>query len=63
MSGVCFRALDSSIHRFYLDLSIKGPGALKERPHELLWTLCSKYISVVCTTYVCRKQIATAVTF
>ena len=37
--GLCFWTLDPLIDRFYSNLSIKGSGAQKQRPHKLLWTL------------------------
>ena len=40
--GLCFWASDSLIDRFYINLSIKGTGAQKQRPYEVLWTLDEK---------------------
>ena len=37
--GLCFWASDHLIDWFYYDISIKGPEAQKQRPHELLWML------------------------
>ena len=37
--GICFLASDPLMDRFYLDLSIKGSEAQKQRWHELLWML------------------------
>ena len=34
--SLCFWATDPLIDKFYLDLSIKGSDAQKQRPHELL---------------------------
>ena len=51
--GLCFWASDTLIDIFYLNLSIKGSEAQKQRPNELLWMLWfdEKSISSVQYTY------------
>ena len=37
--GLSFWASNPLIDKFYLDLSIKGSDAQKQKPHKLLWVL------------------------
>ena len=50
--GLCFSAPDPLIDRFYSNPPIKGFGAQKQRPHELLWMLwCDEKVYVTLHTY------------
>ena len=56
--GLCFWASDSLIDAFYLNISIKGSEALKQRPNEILWMLWfdEKSISNVHTSSSMQKR-------